>query len=134
MYGSYWKHIFGYWHLRHFPNILIIRYEDMKANLPSVIKKVAKFLEKEITEEQVEILAKHLSFESMKKNDAVNKEGYVNLLKENNLSVKDGAFMRSGSVGKYKEELSDETIKKLDEWSKQNIAGTGFEKEYDFNL
>ncbi|KAF2886189.1 hypothetical protein ILUMI_19984 [Ignelater luminosus] len=134
LYGSYWKHIFGYWNLRDSPNVLIIRYEDMKANLPSVIKKVAKFLGKELTEEQIELLTKHLNFQSMRENKAVNKEGYVNQLKENNLSIKDGRFMRSGTVGKYKEELSAETIKKLDEWIKQNVSGTDFEKEYDFSL
>lgn len=78
----------------------------MKADLPSVIKRVAKLLEKELAEEQIELLTKHLSFKSMKSNRAVNAEEFVDKLRESNLVVKDGAFIRSGVVGKYKEELN----------------------------
>ncbi|KAF2892847.1 hypothetical protein ILUMI_13326 [Ignelater luminosus] len=134
MYGSYWKHILGYWEKRNSLNILFIKYEEMKANLPEVIKKVAKFLEKELEEEQIELLTKHLSFESMKNNRAVNVESFVEKLRERNLCVEDGAFMRSGVVGKYKEELSPETIKKFDEWIKKNVVGTSFEQEYNLDL
>ncbi|KAF2888446.1 hypothetical protein ILUMI_17727 [Ignelater luminosus] len=133
-YGCIWKHIFGYWEKKDFLNILFIKYEEMKANLPAVIKRIAKFLEKKLTEEQIELLTKHLSFESMKNNRAVNFESSLEKLRKSNLMVRDGAFIRSGVVGKYKEELSPETIKRFDEWIKKNVAGTSFEQEYDFNL
>ncbi|KAF2888820.1 hypothetical protein ILUMI_17353 [Ignelater luminosus] len=134
MYGSYWKNIFGYWEHRNSPNILFIKYEDMKTNLPSVIRQVAKFLEKDLTDEQIELLTKHLSFESMKNNPSVNFETYLERLRRSNFVVKDGSFIRTGVVGKYKEELSPEIVKKLDEWIKKNVTGTSFEQEYNFNL
>lgn len=134
MYGSFWKHVLGFWEHRDAPNILFLRYEDMKANLSSVIKKVAQFLEKELTEEQVEILEKHLSFESMKKNDSVNGEEIVGQLRNNNLVNEDGSFIRAGKVGKYKEELSPEIIKEFGAWIKKNIAGTSLENGYIFNV
>ena len=46
----------------------------MKADLPAVIRKTAKFLGKSLTDEDVTRLAEHLSFKSMKANKAVNKE------------------------------------------------------------
>ncbi|KAF2899022.1 hypothetical protein ILUMI_07154 [Ignelater luminosus] len=134
MYGSFWKHVFGYWEHQDSLNILFIKYEDMKADLPSVIKKVAGFLEKELTDEQVEILAKHLSFESMKKNNAVNGEEFIEQFRKNNLVNEDGSFIRAGEVGKYKKELSPETIRQFDAWIKKNITGTNFENERIFNL
>lgn len=134
LYGSFWKHVFGFWEHLDSSNILFIKYEDMKADLASVIREVAKFLEKELTEEQIEILAKHLSFESMKKNNAVNGEDSLEYLRKNNLVNVDGSFIRAGKVGKYKEELSPEIIKQFDAWIKKNIAGTSLENEYNFNL
>jgi len=134
MYGSFWKHIFGYWENKGLPNLLIIKYEDMKKDNASVIRKVASFLNKTVTDEQIQKLVKHLSFETMKKNKAVNGDDFLELRKNKNLTYGDGAFIRSGVVGKYKEELSQETIKKFDVWIKQNIYGTSFSKEYDFNL
>lgn len=132
MYGSFWKHVTGFWEQRKAPNILFIKYEDMKTDHPSVIRKVAKFLGKELTEEHVEILVKHLSFDSMKKNDSVNMDYYVSKLKENHLANEDGSFIRTGKVGKYKEELSPESIKELDAWSKEYIVGTSLENEFKY--
>lgn len=135
MYGSFWRHVFGFWERRDYLNILFIKYEDMKADLPSVIRRVAKFLEKELTKEQIEILAKHLSFESMKKNGSLNHDDYVRLLRSNGLTNnEDGSFIRIGKVGSYKEELSPEVIKQLDAWIKKNIAGTSLENEPIFNI
>ncbi|KAF2902890.1 hypothetical protein ILUMI_03295 [Ignelater luminosus] len=133
-YGSYWGHFWSYWNRRHLPNLLVNKYEDMKADLPSTIKVVAKFLNKEISEEQVHLLCNHLSFQSMKKNPAVNFEDRIARIRSMNLIVKDKAFIRSGTVAKYKEELSPETIAKFDEWIKQNIAGTEVENEYIFHI
>lgn len=106
----------------------------MKSDLPSVIKLVAQFLNKETSEEQVQLLCKHLSFETMKSNSAVNFEDRVERIKKFNSDIKDGTFMRSGTVGKYKEELSPETVAKFNEWIKKNVTGTGLEHEYIFQI
>jgi len=133
LYGSFWKHVFGFWEKRNLPNMLIITYEDMKEDLSSVIRKVATFMDKTLTNEQVQQLTKHLSFESMKKNDAVNYEKGNELRRKKNLAI-EGKFMRSGTVGKYKEELSSETIEKFDAWIKKNVEDTTFSEEYNYYL
>jgi len=130
MYGSYWKHVLGFWEQRKLPNLLIIKYEDMKKDLAVVIKQVATFLDKQLTDRQIEELLKHLSFESMKNNKAVNVEDLIQLRKKKNLTIGDGSFIRSGTVGKYKEEMSAETIKKFGDWIKKNTEGTSFGEQY----
>lgn len=106
----------------------------MKTNLPSVVKTVAKFLNKEMSDEQVQLLCKHTSFESMKSNAAVNFEDYTEKMRQSKLIVKEGAFLRTGTVGKYKEELSAETIAKFNEWIKKNVSGTELENEDIFQV
>ena len=50
--------------------------EEMKKDLPEVIRKTAAFLDKSLSEEDVAKLAEHLAFKNMKNNKAVNKEDF----------------------------------------------------------
>ena len=126
MFGSYWKHVLGFWEQRHKPNILIITYEDMKIDLLGVIRKVAEFLNKELPEEKIPQLLKHLSFESMKNNRAVNQQDKIESRKKHKLVPEDGAFMRSGTSQSYKGEMTEELVSKFDQWSKQYISHSSF--------
>ena len=71
----YFKHILSYWEQREIdPNLLVVFYEDMKKDANSVIKRIATFLEIDLTEEDVNRLAEHTSINSMKKNPMCNAE------------------------------------------------------------
>lgn len=47
-------------------NILILSFEELKKDLKSVIRKVAKFLKVSVSDEDIEKLADHLSFKNMR--------------------------------------------------------------------
>ncbi|KAK5644365.1 hypothetical protein RI129_005665 [Pyrocoelia pectoralis] len=126
MFGSYWKHVLGFWEQRHRPNVLILTYEEMKKDLLSVIRRTAKFLNKELDEEKIPQLQKHLSFESMKLNRAVNQQDKIESRKKHKLVPEEGSFMRSGTSQNYKGEMSEELISKFDEWTKNSISGSSF--------
>ena len=53
----------------------------MKKDLPGVIRKTASFLDKNLTDTDVQRLAEHLDFNKMKNNKAVNKEEFEELSK-----------------------------------------------------
>ncbi|KAK5638504.1 hypothetical protein RI129_012799 [Pyrocoelia pectoralis] len=132
LYGPYWKCILGYWNMRHLPNLLILRYEEMIKDLKSIIQRTCAFLElNPLTEEQLERLCTHLSFNCMKNNSAVNYEKVLKDRKQYN-PTDDGALIRSGKVGGYKEEMSPELIDKFDEWIKKNIENTDFNENYAY--
>ncbi|KAJ3621882.1 hypothetical protein MTP99_002433 [Tenebrio molitor] len=71
-YSPYWNHVLPFWQMRHNPNVLFLRYEEMKSDLGGVIRRVSQFLQKTLTDEQIEVLVHHLDFESLKNNPAVN--------------------------------------------------------------
>ncbi|KRT86632.1 hypothetical protein AMK59_1086 [Oryctes borbonicus] len=123
-YSPYWKNILGFWNKRHLPNILFLQYEEMIRDLPSVINRTASFLETSVSPWEMEKLLRHLSFAEMKKNNAVNMESVIELLKKD-LTDKTG-FIRKGKVGAYREELTEEMIQLLDVWTEVNTQNTGF--------
>ncbi|KRT80236.1 hypothetical protein AMK59_6570, partial [Oryctes borbonicus] len=109
------------------PNVLFLTYEEMKRDLPKVIRKVSTFLgRRELNDDETTRLVEHLSFENMKKNPAVAKNDLLAAVdkcveKERDASLQ---FIRAGKVGSYKEELSKEMIRDLDEWIVENTKGT----------
>ncbi|XP_020799212.1 estrogen sulfotransferase-like [Drosophila serrata] len=66
------EHAYEFYQLRNEPWIFYTSFERMKKDLRGVIDDVSKFLNKPVSEEQMERLLKHLSFEEMKKNPTTN--------------------------------------------------------------
>ncbi|KAF5285101.1 hypothetical protein FQA39_LY16790 [Lamprigera yunnana] len=130
LYGPFWKQVLSVWRQRHTHNILFIKYVDMKENLKKVIEDVARFLERDLSEGDINSLAKHLSFDSMKNNAAVNLEQVIKgFAKEKNLNIEDGHFIRCGVVGSHKSKLTEEQIEQFKVWTREHIDGTGLEYE-----
>ncbi|XP_050304366.1 uncharacterized protein LOC126741932 [Anthonomus grandis grandis] len=125
-FAPYWNNVLHYWNHRNDSNVLFLTYEEMKTDLPSVIRKTAKFLEKDLDEEQIQMLKKHLSFESMKNNPAVNYELVREMYKKYKLINYEGEFMRSGSIGGYKAAMGPELLDQFDRWIKTHTKNTDF--------
>lgn len=112
--GPYYNHVLSYWTNRNKPNVLVLKYEDMKQDLRTTIKKTAAFLDKPLSDSQIEALYHHLQFDNMKNNAAVNHK-----------NLQQNTFMRKGKSGSYKEEMPKEWIEKFDEATKKAYEGTG---------
>nr|XP_022907976.1 sulfotransferase family cytosolic 1B member 1-like [Onthophagus taurus] len=129
-YAPYFQNVLSYWNRRHLDNLLFLKYEDLLKDLRAAINTVAKFLGKTVPENEVPKLLKHLSFEEMKKNPAVNVETLVKFLRETKaFNVPDKKFIRCGKSGNYKENMSKEKIAIMDEWIAKNLKGTGLNLE-----
>lgn len=137
VYGSSSEHMLEYYKRRHQPNILIVKYEDMKRDLPSVIRQCAEHLEinRKLTEDDINKLCEHVKFEKMEKNPSVNLEAIVfkdpsvreQIDHETYNKVK---FIRKGQVGDWQNYFTPETNAKFDEWIEQNLGGTGLTFDY----
>lgn len=137
-YGACGRHMIEFWKRRNQSNILFVKYEDMKKDLPSIIKQCADFLkiERKLTPEDIERLCEHLKFEKMEKNPSVNLEPII--FKENDSKEQldqelygKVKFIRKGQVGDWKNFLSPENNAKFDKWIEENFAGTGLEFDYN---
>ena len=70
--GPYFKSVLSFWEKREEAKdfLLIVSYEEMQKDLGSVIRKVANFLGVDLSDDRVQPMVEHLSFDSMKKNPA----------------------------------------------------------------
>jgi len=118
--GPYFPHVFEGWSKRHHPNLHFVFYEDLKADLRGEIVKIATFLGKSLTDEQLTKLTEHLGFNKMKNNAAVNNE----IGKEFGILKQKGHFIRKGITGDWKNHFSPEMNSRLDAWITKNTAGT----------
>ncbi|KAK4875063.1 hypothetical protein RN001_011485 [Aquatica leii] len=119
-YTPYWNNVLQYWNRRNESNVLFLKFEDLKRDLPNTIRNVAKFLSKKVTEEQIKLLSHHLSFENMKKNKSVNYEEFVQFHKKYKLVNCEGSFIRSGKVGEKCSEVTQSIKEQFDLWIQQH--------------
>ncbi|XKL63788.1 hypothetical protein PGB90_006152 [Kerria lacca] len=120
-YGSYWDHRLSYWNQRHSSNVLILKFEDMKNDLKSVIHKTANFLGKNLTDTEMKKVLDHLSFERMKENHAVNQRMSFGILEKYDIIKTKGSFIRCGKVDQWKTVMNFELEKKFEKWEKENL-------------
>lgn len=63
---SFWENARTWWEIRDLPNVLLIHFAKLKADMPGEIRRIAAFLDLEIDEAQWEKILEHCSFDYMK--------------------------------------------------------------------
>ena len=92
----------------------IMWFEDMKKDLISVIKEIAKFIGYHMTELKVLQLDDHLYIDNFRQ---IVTEGFGG-----DLTMK--KFIRKGQVGSWKQYFTEDNIKIWDKWIAKNLEGT----------
>lgn len=95
----------------------------LQQDLPGTIRKVAKFLDKGLTEEQVAKLTEYLSIENFRHNKSVN----MHELKEVNIcSAREEAFVRNGKtvINGWQKEYTPEVVERVERWIAENLKKT----------
>jgi Sulfotransferase domain len=138
-YGSIWQHMLAFWRRRNDPNVLFLKYEDMKRDLPTVIEKCVEFLElKPLTDAELTRICEHLKFKRMQTNSAVNLEAIMyNQNSDGGADAEmvggqsENKFIRKGEVGDWKNHMSDEMSTRFDEWIEKRFKHSGLEFQYE---
>lgn len=64
----FWENIRSWWAIRELPNLLLLHFEELKADLPGQIRRIAAFLDVAIDEARFPAIVEHCSFDWMKAN------------------------------------------------------------------
>ena len=106
----FWENIRSWWDIRDLPNVMLLHFNDLKANMPSAIRKIASFLDIAIDEAVWPEILEHCSFAYMKAHAAatVPKGG----------ALWDGGpkvFIHKGENGRWRDVLSAEECEAYDQ-------------------
>jgi hypothetical protein len=111
-YGPYWVHVGEFWDHRKDNNIHFIQYEELHMDPEKVIRQVAEFLGRTLTDQQVADIVSQSSFKSMKDNPTVNYSWWDSL----GLRRKEESeFLRKGVVGDWKNHFTAEMERRIHE-------------------
>ena len=104
------RHVQTWWDYRHLPNILFVHFNDLLADLPGEVSRVARFLDIELDDESLESTVDAVTFRSMKQNAERTWPRLDNLM-----SGGAQTFFHSGSNGRWKEVLTNEDLELYEE-------------------
>lgn len=119
-------HVDGYWQwAQNRRNVLFLHFEEMKQDLPQVIKKMSEFLEFDMIDDEVSIIAEKASFKYMSENWELFE------MSPPAPYSSDQPFFKSGSL-KRKSPFSDDQKEKIYHYCKEQIKNSSypFEKFY----
>ncbi|MEE6526411.1 hypothetical protein FKM82_027060 [Ascaphus truei] len=91
--GSWFDHVIDWWKAKDRHQILYVFYEDMIEDLKREIRKVMKFLGKDLSEEVLEKIHRHTTFQAMKENPMANYSSIPSAVFNQSISP----FMRKGT-------------------------------------
>ncbi|OWA51243.1 putative Sulfotransferase family cytosolic 1B member 1 [Hypsibius exemplaris] len=115
-FGPYFEHLASYWKRRHEDaNIFFCSFEDLKNDFEKTVARLAQYLGKSLTAEQIAVIHRETDFKAAQGNRLLNRSdndvhagGIFDLSKH--------LFVRNGSVGQWKKEFTPEMNSKMDAW------------------
>ncbi|XP_009613183.1 flavonol sulfotransferase-like [Nicotiana tabacum] len=119
--GPFWDHVTTYWKASvDRPNrVFFLTYEDLKSDTLGYVKKLAEFMGKPFSEDEeiqgvAEKIVTRYSFQGLSILE-VNKTGGTGLISNN-------AFFRTGEVGDWKNLLTEDMAKSIDQITQRNFS------------
>ncbi|XP_022361737.1 sulfotransferase 1 family member D1-like [Enhydra lutris kenyoni] len=120
VFGSWYDHVKGWWEKRNDYRIHYLFYEDMKEDPKHEIQKLLKFLDKELSEETVDKILYHSSFDVMKQNPSTNYSTVPDIDMDHSVSP----FMRKGISGDWKNQFTVAQYERFEEDYEKKMKGS----------
>jgi len=132
--GRYWEHLLSWWKYRDRDDALLFSFEDMKADLPGTVRRVAAFLQLDPTPETLDIATRQASIGFMKTHERQFDDHVLRAVRQPVLALPpggDSSKVRAGRVGDHRESLSPENVQLLDDIWRDTIEATLGFASYD---
>lgn len=101
--GSFWKHVQGWFDARHLPNLKLVHFANLKADLEGQIRDIAAFLDIAIDPAAMPAILEHCSFDYMRA-DAI-AGGQSRVFKQGGAT-----FFNKGTNGRWRDVLTADDL------------------------
>ena len=124
--GSWAEHLASYWSARQRSNLLLLTYEQMKADLPDTVRRMAAFMGVELTQAELQEVIHRSSFSYMQQHDSQFRPPPVLPWSKTN-----GSIVRRGERGSGAELLSFAQQRQVDDHFRAELLRLGCDFPYD---
>ncbi|ELT92660.1 hypothetical protein CAPTEDRAFT_5186 [Capitella teleta] len=126
LYGDIFEHNVGWWSIRDRPNTMYVFYEDLTEDPGKEVRRMAEFLGKETSDEDITKIVEWTTFGNMSQTKSTN---YEELKK--GIKFQGGPYMRKGTVGDWKNQFNEEQCDYIDEQYKQSCVPLGLKFRFE---
>lgn len=132
--GRYWEHLLSWWEYRSRDDTLLLSFEDMKADLPGTVQRVAAFLGLDVSQQTLDIATRQATIDFMKAHERQFDDHLLRAAREPACGLPPGgetSKVRAGRVGDHKQTLSPKVIDLLDGIWRETIGAALGHADYD---
>jgi hypothetical protein len=122
-YGSWFRHVRRWWEHRHDPNVLFLHYEELAADLPGCLSKIAIFCGLEVAPERWPGILERCTFAFMKEHESQFDPSLAMLYEQ---GFQPHKFLRRGQAGVWREQLNFQQAKRFDLAARKHLRRKGF--------
>jgi aryl sulfotransferase len=112
----FWSHVQSWWDIRLLPNVKLIHFNELRADLPNAIRDIAGYLDIAIDDAGFPKILEHCSLEFMRKCAA--KPSVLDVIFQGG----GGNFINKGTNDRWKDVLSAEDIAKCDQEAAKRLS------------
>jgi len=113
---SFWEHVQGWWNIRHLPNVKLLHFNNLKADLPGQMREIAQFLDIAIDEAKFPTMVEHCMFDYMQQ--VASKHPLLDMV----FQAGGKTFFNKGTNGRWKDLLTDDDLGRYDELVRANLT------------
>jgi len=113
----FWENVRSWWAIRDLPNVMLLHFNELKADMPGTIRRIAAFLDIPIAEDKWDDILKHCSFDYMKAHGtrAVPLGGAF-------WEGGSATFIYKGTNGRWRDQLSEDEIRRYEERAREELG------------
>ncbi|MGH6934124.1 MAG: sulfotransferase domain-containing protein, partial [Dongiaceae bacterium] len=113
----FWENIRSWWAIRDLPNLLMLHYADLKADMPGQIRRIAEFLDIPIDERRFPAISQHCGFDYMKAHADESAPLAGAIFAEGAKS-----FIHKGTNGRWRDLLTAEDSRRYEETARRELG------------
>ena len=126
-YTPWGRHVRDFWDHRNDENVLFLKFEETVNDMSGTVRKIAEFLNRELSEDDVKQICEHCSIENMKKNKMTNGDHHEEYVPGTSIAFNknNSGLINTGTGGGWRGEVTNEMYALMKDEMEKYFTGSG---------